>query len=268
MKIFKAILVTIFLISQISSGYAIGKPEVLSPTSDDVSLRPKITLTPVKNAASYSYKLKQVDASTGQKITDVESGTVTGTNQFRITTTLTAGNYYKLTLRAVNASNVKSDKVKFYFQAKDKHIYVAESELALITETQNFTRAGLLIPTGWIYASADLFATANFKLPDGAIITRITAALKENDASDKSTVVFSRIQRDGETHGFFQQAVQDEIATISTDDSADSEDQRVFTATISDDSTLTVNNDSYQYYLYVWLINSHRFYYAKIHYID
>ena len=261
MRTIKAVFTLMFLFSQLQCSFAIGKPDIIKPDADTASLRPKFVFRPVKNAVSYQYKLKEIDSSTGEA-TKIEVDTVTATNQFRVTSTLIAGKYYRMIIRAIDSNSVKSDKEKLYFQAKDKYVLVRDAAFEGIDEglSDYGQRYKMSLPQAYIKAAGGPYkANANVDLPDGAIITGFTSYWRSNDAN-YTLVEFFRQKPD------FSETAES-IATSNSDGvTIDTDSITVSTDLDSDKST--IDNDTYNYMIRLTLYNSHYFYKAKITYID
>ena len=81
------------------------------------SIRPIITWSPIDDATSYEVKVKQLDAS-GNIGATILSTTTTATNT-TLTSNLTAGTIYRVT---VKTNGVSTDKLDFYIKAEEKYI--------------------------------------------------------------------------------------------------------------------------------------------------
>ena len=247
----------IFFASQLQVAFAIKKPNVVKPSADSVSLRPLFVLSPVKNAASYEYKLKSVDPSSGATVT-VETNTVSS-NEFRITSTLTAGTHYKMVVRAIDGSSTKSAKKKFYFQAEEKNIFINHSQLQWDADYNDYDFHGLLMPQAYaVYENVIAQVTAHFHLPDGAIITKFEVAFVDNVAGWPSFGIHRQLLSDGSN---------EPIGTISADTDENTDIKILEASNLNSDRT-TIDNDTYQYQFYWLTFNKPQFHYAKITYID
>ena len=274
MKMLKIILTTMFFIAQLQVAFAIKKPNVIRPSADSVSLRPLFVLSPVKNAASYEYKLKSVDPNSGATVT-VETNTVSS-NEFRITATLTAGTHYKMVLRAIDGSNNKSAKKKFYFQAKDKFITISHIEFddtgigsAAFEGYRRAVSVFVVLPTNYTEATATNIwvTTAPLKFPDGAIITKNEINLIDNDVTD-SLIWTIRTANTGDTA-----ILETQDGSVGAKSSgADPARRSVsYDIDLADADTLdkaTVDNEKYDYQVSLWLNSGHQLYSVKYYYID
>ncbi len=182
-KILLAIGIVLFTSLQ---AMAIKQPHIITPDPNDVSLRPLITWAPVEDAASYSLKVKEV-ASTGETVT-IETATITApTTDYRLTTTLTAGSYYKIILQAIDSDSTDSDKEKLYFQAKDKVLTIGQTEFGNngFGTFDDYERIGFFVLDSATIAETATFITgASFSLPGGSIITGFSIILVDNTASE------------------------------------------------------------------------------------
>ena len=272
MKSWIKLVVFIFLGLQIFSGYAVTTPEVVKPCSSTASLRPEFCWIPVAGASYYAYSVKEYDKTTGQT-TKIEKGTVSSTC-IRITETLTDGAYYKFTVYAVYADNSKSNKCKFFFQAKEKYIYIMHVDLNSVwNANEGDSEAYLRYSDSEVlflgYTTSNLsgtsngwLATASVHLPNGAIITGFKTYFYDNTTSDSE---FELIRTPG-TDSLPPDGDQYVIATADT--STLSASDRTKKSSDLDSTKAVVDNDTYQYEMTTYLKREHCFLKAKITYID
>ena len=118
---FLNIILTFLLISSVQFIYS--AKEVMRPK--DTSIMPLIKWAPVKGANKYKIVIKKlnVDGSVAQKI---ETATTTATSH-QVTTTLTSGSIYKVT---VKAKGTKANKLNFYIAPKEKRYRLIGSDFS------------------------------------------------------------------------------------------------------------------------------------------
>ncbi len=197
----KIILAVLILCNYMPSAFAIGIPKIRKPSADNVSLKPTFYWGPIKNAGSYTYKLKQLNDD-GTTLATLETGTATAPNTaFTVTDTLTVNTHYVLILRAVDGTTgEQSTKEKFYFQANDKKVIITHANFVEHDGNNIFSRG--TSGTMGIVTNAAAFgyiAHAQVTLPDFATITGFS--VRNNEAGGPSAL-FSlvRITRDDSTN--------------------------------------------------------------------
>lgn len=248
--------------------FAVSAPQIFKPVANDASLRPLIQWNPVKNADSYSIKLKSVDPTTGVSTT-IETATIAApANSYRPTATLTAGSYYLVVLRAIDGSE-QSDKTKFYFQANDKFIVLGHT---LFDNNGSgafdvYNRVGFLVLDSNTFASGSAWITGtSFVLPQGAIITGFSITLIDDTGVDSNVFLVK-----SEFGGNFQvigESSNTNILTSGTDTSA-----RTFSLTydLTDTTTLTeatIDNNNAHYQVDLNLSQDHDLDRVIVRYID
>ncbi len=254
------------------SAFAVSAPQIFKPVANDASLRPLIQWNPVKNADSYSLKLKSVDSTTGVSTT-IEEATITApTNSYRPTTTLTANNYYLIILRAIDGAE-QSDKTKLNFQAKDKFIVLGHTLFGHNgTGTfDTFTRYVFLVLSPNTFATGNIWVTgASFFLQQGAIITGFSITLIDDTASD-SICFLSKSMFGGDLAIVGPGSLLDPASNIVTSGSDISARTFDLAYDLTDTTTLaeaTIDNNNAHYQVDLDLAQDHDLDRVIIRYID
>lgn len=242
------------------NAYSIGKPDLIKPSSDQVSLRSEFVVRNVPNAVSYEFKLRRIEPSTGLSTT-VEKEIVTGTNKHRFDTELTDGDYYKLIIRAIDGLGTKSERVHFYFQAKEKCLIIGHAQLhnnGVTNQTYDRLETDLASSTE---AKSTLWVSGvSFSLPDGAIITGLKVQMIDNTSSD-SEIYLAR-SAFGEADNIPNQ-LGNRVSSNNT-----SESSREFSKTYAEEDDMIIDNDNYHYQVNVVLAKNHKIERIKITYVD
>ena len=118
MNILRLTIISVFMAVFSLSAYAIKAPILLKPDRT-ASLYPLISWTPVKGAKGYSLKLKEYQQDDTYRV--IERATIKKTTTYRITTKLTDGNLYKLSLFTKGRNKTKSNTITYYFTATKKN---------------------------------------------------------------------------------------------------------------------------------------------------
>ena len=239
---------------------AVKQPHIVKPLADNASLKPLVVWTPIEDADSYSVKLKEINTATGLSATLETTSIAAPTTSYRPAATLTAGNFYMLVIRAIDGAE-QSDKEKLYFQAKDKKLIIGDVDFeATLPSTDLVSRAVVFFPVGYAIATSGTFlANSEVKLPDGAIITALKMRLDVN-AATSNTVLLFRQALDGSVYETFGSAASSTITAASTFD--------LITSADLDATKTTVDNTTYQYFLFLSLTDTNIFAYVEIDYID
>ncbi len=240
--------------------FAIKPPHITRPAVNDVSLQPLVVWNPVQGAISYSVKLKEINTSTGASTTIETGATAASTTSYRPTVTLTAGNFYFIVITAVG-NNEQSTKEKLYFQAKDKKLIIGDTEFEGIPpDDDNFiTRligAGPDISAYTRASGGNFNANVKVILPDGAIITGLKTTWA--NGATPSVIVLQR-----------QALNVTDNTTVASVTSTNTTPNFITAASTNVDATkTTVDNTTYQYFLFLALANGNGFATAEISYVD
>lgn len=254
MKIVKIFLSCLLFVIQLPLS-AIGTPQVISPASDNVSLRPTFVISQIKNAVSYSYKLKQFNGDGDLSMLD-QGTLITPTLSFTVTDTLAVNTNYVLILRAQDGSGGQSSKGKFYFRAIDKKVMVTESQILETTSTGSPYQRFFSGKYGTIVAGAsDFEGVAQVDLPDGSVITGFGVRHVDESVSGDNIFFLLRVSKSDLTN--------DMISEINSSGPT----SLMQTGNINP-SFAKVINQFYYYILLIRLASGNRFSDAEISYTD
>lgn len=274
MNILRLTIISVFMAVFSLSAYAIKAPILLKPDRT-ASLYPLISWTPVKGAKGYSLKLKEYQQDDTYRV--IERATIKKTTTYRITTKLTDGNLYKLSLFTKGRNKTKSNTITYYFTATKKMIVLSHTDLDSAEEDdgtgENFQRTykdfkdqGKIKFYGFTKAINDTwYAVDGFCLPEGAIITEVCVYYYDRT---KETSIFTIYK--SSFSEYLPTAILEPYLTMeSTDSPVDGTSANCISySNISDPNAPVIENGGNQYHLAVELRKGHRFHRATIEYAD
>lgn len=257
MKKMRIYVLYILLIMFVPHLFAIGMPKIIHPSDPDkVCTSPTFRWSPVKNAVSYSYKLKElnVDGTTASVVTE---GTVAAPTTSLTVSSLTVSSTYKLILRAIDGASVQSTKEKFYFYTVDTNVVITHAQLVDRSDTvpasaaiRSYGRNDVFFSPSSNYSGAispvdvnNYAGHAQVILPDGATITGFKARYRDSSTINSLGIELVR---------FPKTTMLSESISFITSDIAGTTSLTQTSGTL-DTSTVVVDNKNYFYELSVFI---------------
>ena len=228
---------------------------------EESSLKPKFEWAPIKKAKKYKVTIKSLD-SNGKK-TAVIKEIVSNATEYQVTANLTENTLYEVKIVAVRKKK-KNFKFTKYIKPKatvvspteEQFIEIQAGELLVQLHPTPALQTSYTVGDGLIDNLNNGKFIAPIDLPDGASISKIVVYSKEFSTS--SSIKIFRTDRPSATNT--------EIANVTGDIAGSS---GAFTTESADfANTDEIDNDSYQYYIFLNMEGNDSFQSALIYYYE
>ncbi len=252
MKSMKIYLFMIVLVGLTANVFGIGTPKVIHPSDPDkVCTSPTFRWSPVKNAVSYSYKLKELNTD-GTTASVVTEGTIPAPTTSLTVSSLLVSSTYVLILRAMDGSSVQSTKEKFYFYTVYTNVVITHAELVdrISSTAGSYDRNTVFFDLSTIYSGAigvtgggNYAGHAQVVLPDGVTITGFKARYRDSSTVNSLGIELIRFPK--------TTMLSESISVITTDSAGTT--SLTQTSGILDTNLVAVDNKNYLYELSVFI---------------
>ena len=229
MKMIKIILILCLLQTTIMPIFAAKQVSLYKETS----LRPQLMWVPVKDATGYEIKIKELNLD--GTVSSTLTTTSTTLTSFQVSTTLTAGQFYKAT---VKTTGVSSDKLTIYLKPKATFVIVPTHDLQPDNDDVNFNFDTLDLTA--LDNVANQTWRATLQLPDGCTVSKFEIFYKDAGAATTLVRLLAATPGSDSTSTFLS------LSEIFTSGSGVHESASDITIT-----NALVDNTNYQYYVIV-----------------